>query len=411
MILDFRTWVLALRWGRRHVGPRAMVFVALLWSTLVVAACGGPGAALSDVRASATEIVPGSVGLGKPPGVLEVRYTLGQAADVRVELEGLGSGSNLLHADLQEPGEHVVRFNGVISTTAGVTNTSGYALAREVVPPGDYSIKVTADGSSESVRFRVGGTRTEPPSITNMVLRPETISPNSDAIDDVAELTFRTSHTATLSVYLIAQDGSRIPAQAPIKEGPGEQKVVISGQDLLGEELPDGNYTVTLRVQDEQGNVALAQHPLAVRGGGEPAIAVLGVDISPEQLILGDALNVTITVKNVGNVPLRTQGPDPGYTYTTRDSYASIEGGMWDNKAGLWRVGVDWDGNAGGAPYRYPFRWGFGKTLMPGETVVTGGKIQVLKEERTMWFYAGVLQEGVRIALDKLGRTKVEVGF
>jgi hypothetical protein len=28
-----------------------------------------------------------------------------------------------------------------------------------------------------------------------------------------------------------------------------------------------------------------------------------------------------------------------------------------------------------------------------------------------MWFYAGVVQEGVRIALDKLGRTRVEVGF
>jgi hypothetical protein len=48
---------------------------------------------------------------------------------------------------------------------------------------------------------------------------------------------------------------------------------------------------------------------------------------------------------------------------------------------------------------------------MPGEIAVTGGKIQVLKEERTMWFYAGVVQEGVRIALDKLGRTRVEVGF
>jgi flagellar hook assembly protein FlgD len=357
------------------------------------------------------EIVPGSVGLGKPPGVVEVRYRLGQEADVRVELEGLASGSSLLHAERQVAGEHVLRFNGVISATNAVASADGYRVAREVVPPGDYSIKVTANGSSASVGVRVGGTATQPPSIANMVLRPETISPNSDAIDDVSELTFRTGQTATLSVDLVGPDGAHIPVQAPIKKGPGEQNVVVGGEDLLGERLPDGSYTVTLRVRDEQGSVVLAERPLRVEGSGEPAIAVLSVDISPEQLMLGDTVNVTITVKNVSNVALRTQGPDPGYTYTTRDSYASIEGGKWDNKAGLWRVGVDWDANTGGAPYRYPFRWGFGKTLMPGETAVTGGKIQVLKEERTMWFYAGVLQEGIRIALDKLGRTKVEVGF
>ncbi|HEX8229262.1 MAG TPA: hypothetical protein VF826_08105 [Chloroflexia bacterium] len=390
---------------------RALVLLALLGASLGLAACGGSGVALSDVRVSAAEMVPGSVGVGRPPGVVEVRYTLGHEADVRVELEGLPSGSGLLHAQHQRAGHHVVRFNGVVSTTGVLTSGVEYVVTREVVPPGDYSIRVTANGSSESVGFRVGGTRAEPPAITNMVLRPETISPNSDALDDVAELTFRTSQSATLSVDLLTPEGARIPVQAPIEEGPGEQHIVVSGEDLLGEVLPNGSYTVTLRVQDELGNVVLAQRPLKVEGGGKPAIAVLSVDISPEQLMLGDTLNVTITVKNVSNVPLRTQGPDPGYTYTTRDSYASIEGGTLDNKAGLWRAGVDWDANTGGAPYRYPFRWGFGKTLMPGETAVTGGKIQVLKEERTMWFYAGVLQEGVRIWLDKLGRTAVEVGY
>ncbi|HET6313471.1 MAG TPA: hypothetical protein VFH60_06520, partial [Chloroflexia bacterium] len=262
-------------------------------ATLVLGACGGSGAGLSDVRASVGEIVPGSVGLGKPPGVVEVRYRLGQEAEVRVELEGLASGSSLLHAERQAAGEHVLRFNGVISATNSVSSAEGYRVAREVVPPGDYSIKVTANGSSESVGVRVGGTASQPPSIANMVLRPETISPNSDAIDDVTELTFRTGQTATLSVDLVGPDGERIPVHAPIKKGPGEQNVVVSGDDLLGERLPDGSYMVTLRVRDEQGNVVLAERPLTVEGSGEPAIAVLSVDISPEQLMLGDTVNVT----------------------------------------------------------------------------------------------------------------------
>lgn len=48
---------------------------------------------------------------------------------------------------------------------------------------------------------------------------------------------------------------------------------------------------------------------------------------------------------------------------------------------------------------------------MPGETITTGGKIIILKQERQMWFYAGALQEGIRIALDRLGRTRVNVDF
>ena len=39
------------------------------------------------------------------------------------------------------------------------------------------------------------------------------------------------------------------------------------------------------------------------------------------------------------------------------------------------------------------------------EQVTTGGKITVLKQEQKMWFYAGVLQEGIKIVLDRLGRT------
>jgi hypothetical protein len=191
---------------------------------------------------------------------------------------------------------------------------------------------------------------------------------------------------------------------------------VLEGKDPAGEgqtseALPNGTYTVTIRAQDRAGNRVEAQRTLTIEGGGRPEIQILKVEISPQQIIIGNSINVSVTVKNTGNVPLRTQGPDPSYTYTTNDTYASIEGNRWVDRAGLWRVGVDWDGNSGGGPSRYPFRWGFGKTLMPGEEVTTGGKITILKQERRMWFYAGVLQEGVQIVLDRLGRTGVGVDF
>jgi len=148
-----------------------------------------------------------------------------------------------------------------------------------------------------------------------------------------------------------------------------------------------------------------------VTDAGIPNLDVLSVKLDPPKLMLGGKLHVQMVVQNTGDVPLRTQGPDPGYTYTTNDSYANIEGGRYTDKAGLWRVGLDWEGNSGGAPYRYPFRWGFGNTLAPGATATVDGYVTILKHEQTMWFFAGILQEGVSIFKDGLGRTPVGVSW
>jgi hypothetical protein len=346
--------------------------------------------------------------------VIEIRYTLGSDANIVASLEG--PVSSQLFTERQQAGEHIVRFTGVITTDV---QREDYRLTRQVVPEGDYTIRLSAtrdtiNDQRRQVSFRVTHLDAEsldPPAIGNLTVRPDTISPNSDAIDDVAELTFRTPETTTLSVDLTGPNGGTTLAYPPIEKGPGEQNLVVTGQDLAGNTLPDGTYTMTLRLDDQVGNRVEAYRTITIEGGGEPSIEILEVEIAPHQIILGNSVAVSITVRNNGNVPLRTQGPDPGYTYTTNDSYSSIEGNRWTDKPGLWRVGVDWDGNTGGGPYRYPFRWGLGKTLMPGETVTTGGTITVLKQESTMWFYAGVLQEGVRIVLDRLGRTRIEVSF
>jgi hypothetical protein len=402
---------------------RLFLFLLGLAGLTLLAACGRSwnDALISNVSQSTDTIVPGSTGVGKPPGAIEVRYTLSEAANVEADLrrggplyDGFGGTTTTLLVGRQDAGEHVLRFNGVITSSI---EAGPEGVVRQVITNGNYTISIhawnlAAGDSQVAVYFKVENADTEPPALSSVLVHPDVISPNSDAVDDVAEVTFRTNETSTLSVDLTGQNGTAVQVLAPFEKGPGEQNIVVNGQDQLGNILPDGTYTVTVRAEDKVGNRVEAQRPLKIQGGGTPQIEIVKVDIAPQQLILGGSIAVSITVKNVGNVPLRTQGPDPGYTYTTNDSYSSIEGQKWTDKAGLWRVGVDWDGNSGGAgPYRYPFRWGFGHTLMPGEQVTTGGKITILKQERKMWFYAGVLQEGIRIVLDRLGRTDVDVSF
>ncbi len=395
-----------LRSGRRLQLKGVFRLSLLLTIALLLVGCNSSGELLSNVRASTDSIVPGSVGIGKPPNVVQLSYTLGSQNDVSIILDGPRKAT--LFTGTQKAGNHILRFNG---TTASVDDQGEYEIVRSVVPPGAYTITLTVGGSTRSVPFSVAAVDTRIPSLANLTLYPETISPNQDAIDDVAELTFRTDMTATLSANLYDINGNKTPIFPPTREEPGEQRIIIEGKDTIGDPLPDGVYTATVRADDSLGNRVEASKVITIEAGGAPVIEILSVDITPKQIIVGGEISVTIRVKNTGNVPLRTQGPDPGFTYTTNDSYSSIDGGKWVDKAGLWRAGVDWDGNSGGGPSRYPFRWGFGHTLQPGEEAITGGKIQILKQERTMWFYTGVLQEGVRIVLDRLARTAISVDF
>ena len=381
----------------------------LLALLLLLAGCSASGDTISNVRVSSDTLVPGSSGIGKPAGSIQVSYTLGRDGDVTATLDGPVKA--VLLSDSQKAGDHIVRFNGTIEQNTPLPGSDA-TLMRSVAPAGDYTITITSGSATGSAAFKVAAVTSSVPSIQNLLAHPNTISPNQDAIDDVGELTFRTDMTATLSANLFSSTGDKTSMLAPTKKGPGEQNVVINGKDALGKTLPDGVYTATVRADDTLGNRVEASTPITITGGGEPSITLLSVDFTPTQIIAGGEISVTIKLKNTGNVPLRTQGPDPGYMYTTNDSYSSIEGGKWVDKAGLWRAGVDWDGNSGsGGPYRYPFRWGFGKTLMPGEEVTTGGTIRILKQEHTMWFFAGVLQEGVRIVLDRRGRTAIGVDF
>ena len=135
---------------------------------------------------------------------------------------------------------------------------------------------------------------------------------------------------------------------------------------------------------------------------GNPTI--LAASFTPQSLTSGQMLNVSITVRNDTNVPLATQGPNPGFTYLEGESFLSH--GLTEQRDAF-RVGVDFDGRAANM-IDHPYRWGFGSALQPGETRIINGQIR-LNSLAAKNYWAGLVREQIAWLQDNQGKTLITV--
>src|SRR5688572_16395946 len=70
---------------------------------------------VDPVPATSNLIVPGSKGIGNPPGAIQIGYNLPRNTVVTANLEGPISATIL--STEQAAGSHVLRFNGVITSS------------------------------------------------------------------------------------------------------------------------------------------------------------------------------------------------------------------------------------------------------------------------------------------------------
>jgi len=146
-------------------------------------------------------------------------------------------------------------------------------------------------------------------------------------------------------------------------------------------------------------------------------------DFSPLIVPLGDTLTFTCTVKNIGTVPVRTKGPEPGTTFTSSENFNTL--GEYE-EPGIFRVGLDFEGNSEGRIY--PYRWQLGTDeeltvldtaigpqayLMPGQTVTVVGHLRITQEPVTVepYFWIGLIHESVWIVQDRIEATPISIGF
>ena len=381
---------------------------------LVVAmlvACGEtPNAAvLSGVSLDTTTFTPGAT-TGAP--AIGLNYRVGREATVTISVAPQGGPPVVVRKDeRRSPDAYNFRFGGAVPVVG-----AGGVTQERVLGAGAYNLTISAtaggDSMQESRSFAIAGQPQPAPDIQNVIAFPETITPNFDAQNDNTTITYRVTQPAKVTVYVDGGTGAakiHRYLQAPTtKTNASENVVIFNGLTEDQDPLPNGTYTITIEAADAIGNISRAQKQIVIQDAGRPKAEITYAQITPDHVTRGDTISLTVRVKNTSTVPLRTQGPQPGYTYSTQDTFSSIENHQYDDKAGLWRIGVDFDGG-GTAPGRYPFRWGFGHDLQPGEETTITGTIRVTRTEDKLRFFVGLIQEQIALPQDHVGTTWVTI--
>jgi hypothetical protein len=341
---------------------------------------------------------------------LDVHYHLNAAATVSTSIVAADGQRWTITSNASRPtaGDYVLQFDGTVAGP-GVNE-------RRALPDGDYvvNLQVTSGNQSWSSlqQLTIRDADTTIPAITDLALLPDRISPNSDAQDDVTHMTYRLAKDALVSPFLDATPASgearRVWMGEEVPTTAGEQSLTWDGT-ANGQPVPNGEYTVGIRARDRAGNVVETGRHLVVEDSGVPDASIVSAHIGPLHIIRGDEVCLDAIVRNTGLTTLRTQGPDPGYVYNSFDSYASIADHNLTEHAGYWRVGLNWSGSTDLSGATYPYRWGFGRDLRPGEEVTVHGCVKVLNEQDKIVYFAGLVQENVAIHSAGAGLVRVQV--
>ena len=317
----------------------------------------------------------------------------------------------------------------------------GGSIDGRLLPDGDYTCVIEAvaeDGRTARVEkpLVIRGGDKDRIEIRNLVVAPNVFTPNRDGIKDRVTIGYYlTKEAAYIEVYITDGAGNRYPVpDDKIRDigAPGNHEHDYdAGVDLGATPPPDGAYTVWVVAEDMVGNRDVQKATLTIEMGGVPQVEIVkrAARWSATTVPLGGTLTFTCTVKNVGRVPVRTKGPEPGAVYATSQNFNTLSqelglpvGDDYYEEPGIFRIGVDFEANTSARPY--PFRWQLGKTeeltlidgelyLMPGQSVEVSGSVLIADPpiKVSPYFWVGLLHEQVRWVEENVQRTQISVGF
>jgi hypothetical protein len=392
--------------------------------------------------------------------VVPFSYTLSRPANVTLVFES-ASGQKFFFRQNQPrmKGDHSVLFSGVVD---GYEQAGDVKIERQLIPDGDYTWSLTAQGTQRDETETQTGTLIVQngdsilPMITSFAMTTDRFTPNQDGITDRVGISVAVLKAADVTAYLLSPDGERyiISQRADILEdetGFRHEFDYEGGVDINADPPPDGTYQVIVEAQDAVGQRVSRTAELTIDRGGKPYAEIVGQPVGPDVVMVtrpyedrffsdssgwgdpiampedtedanlntiavqvGDLLVFKLVVENYGASPIRTSGPPPGTVYQQTQLYASL-GKESYQQPGVWRVGVQCENSASS----YPWRWALGDEttldseydpvsgntyfyLPPGERAVVWGAIRMTEyqpEANPQTCYAGLIHEGVNISV------------
>lgn len=413
---------------RRTVSLLASI---MLLAVTLLGGCLGTQPLVHGVEVSPAVISPNADGVDD---VARITYKISRPSQLYVYfIDAQGQEYSFRDGNRRSPGEYEALFGG--------------AIEGQVLPDGQYTWVVEGVDVNSAERQRVEGQLTvtgadnSSPELEDFTVFPQVFTPNQDGINDRIAISYRLVEGAEVEVYLRDEQGKRYPVGLPKTRWNEDQfdledsasKVELEpglweydydgGIDLGASPPPDGEYTVVAVATDRAGNQVVKEVALTIEDGGLPLAEIQTVEFYPTVLPLGGTLHVTVTVENVGGVAVRTKGPPSGTTYTSRENFNTM--GFYE-EPGIFRVGVDFEGNSDGRPYTY--RWQLGSDddleeriidgqrhlyLPPGQRVTVVGHITIIDEPPKInpYFWAGLVHEQVRVVNDRQNPTEISIGF
>ena len=404
---------------------------ALIGACILLAACGAGNPLVYDVEVQPSVISPNADGV---EDVARVSYKVSRHCQVYIYfVDEEGQQHTFREGNRRSPGEYEALFGGGIDG--------------QVLPDGEYTWVVEAVDENSGERARVEGQLTiagadsQGPQVQDFKVFPEVFTPNQDGINDRVSISYRLPEPAQVEVYLRDAGGNRYPVGLPktrwqeedfdFEQSPSKVELEAGlweydydgGIDRGASPPGDGDYTVVVEASDRVGNLVTEEAPLTIADGGLPLAEIQTVEFYPTVIPLGGTLDVTVTVENVGGVAVRTKGPPSGTTYTGGENFNTL--GFYE-EPGIFRVGVDFEGNSSGRSYTY--RWQLGRDedleeriingerylyLLPGKRVTVVGHITIIDEPPTIspHYWAGLVHEQVRIVNDQQNPTEISIGF
>lgn len=384
----------------------------------VFAGCA-PRVLLTDVSIRPAIISPNADG---SEDIAEIKYTLSRQSSVTIYFLDSEGGRHDFRVDKRRSrGPRTAYYGGVIDG--------------RLLPDGEYTCVFEAEdeaGRRERLELPITllGGDPVPLRIDNMSIWPNRFTPNRDGITDRVTIGYDlTKEAVRVDVYVEDAAGTRYPvAEDKIREmgaaGTHEHDY-DAGVDLGASPPPDGAYAVVVEAEDAVGNKDRAEGQLVIEGGGVPRVEIVNraAQFHPSVVPLGATLSFTCTVKNIGTVPVRTKGPESGTSYTTSENHNTV--GEYE-EPGIFRVGLDFEGNSSGR--LYPFRWQLGtdeelasietdigpeKYLMPNQTATVVGHLQVVDPpfKTQPYYWLGLIHEHVWIVQDRVEPSPIAIAF